>query len=50
MYWKDILYNWENGIIFKYPERIKNRFHWNTSVLKNNGNVEYKESYPIAML
>lgn len=47
MYWKDVLYNWENGVIFRYPKQIKNRFIWNTSVLKNDGNVEYKESFMV---
>lgn len=47
MKWIDVLNNWKNGITFKYPTEIKNRFHWNTSVLQNNGNIEYKESFKI---
>jgi hypothetical protein len=47
MYWKDVLYNWQNGIVFEYPINIKYKFHWNTSVLKNNGNIEYNETFRI---
>ena len=45
MLWKDVLYNWEHGIILQYPKQVKGRFQWNTSVLKNNGNTEYKQSF-----
>jgi hypothetical protein len=38
MLWIDILKNWQDGIILKYPKQLKGRFMWNTSVLKNNGN------------
>lgn len=47
MLWKDVLYDWKNGVIFKYPEKIKNRFQWKTSILKDDGNVEYTESFNI---
>jgi len=45
--WKDILYGWKNGIIMKYPKNINERFLWNTSVLKNNGDIEYKQNFSI---
>jgi hypothetical protein len=45
--WKDILYGWKNGIIMKYPKSINQRFLWNTSVLKNNGDIEYKQNFLI---
>lgn len=45
MLWSEVLANWKNGIPLQYPADIKDRFQWNTSVLKNNGNVEYKESF-----
>ena len=47
MQWKNILDNWKNGIVFNYPSSIKERFEWNTSVLQDNGNVEYKEKFRI---
>ncbi len=45
MLWSDVLKNWENGIVLRYPKQLKGRFLWNTSVLKNNGNVEFKQSF-----
>ena len=45
MLWNEVLNNWEKGIILKYPKQLKGPFLWNTSVLKNNGNVEYKQSF-----
>ena len=45
MLWKDILTQWENGVVLNYPKQVKGRFQWNTSVLKNNGNVEFKQSF-----
>ena len=47
MLWNKILNNWKNGTVFKYPKKIKDKFEWNTSVLKNNGNVEYKQNFKI---
>ena len=44
MLWSDVLTHWENGIILKYPKQLKGKFQWNTSVLKNNGKVEYKQT------
>lgn len=45
MLWSEVLNNWKNGVIFKYPKELKDQFEWNTSVLKNSGQVEYKESF-----
>ena len=45
MLWLDVLSNWKNGIPLKYPHQLKGRFQWNTCVLKNNGNVEYKQHF-----
>jgi hypothetical protein len=45
MLWNDVLTSWENGIGLKYPKKVKGRFQWNTSVLKNDGNVEYKQVF-----
>jgi hypothetical protein len=45
MLWREVLSNWENGIPMKYPKKVKGKFQWNTSVLKNNGNVEYKQVF-----
>lgn len=44
MLWKEVLANWENWVSLKYPQKVKGKFQWSTSVLKNNGNVEYKQS------
>ena len=45
MLWSDVLARWENGIPLKYPKNVKGRFHWNTSVLKNDGKVEFKQTF-----
>lgn len=45
MIWNDVLKNWENGIVLQYPKNVKGRFQWNTSVLKKNGNVEFKQTF-----
>jgi hypothetical protein len=42
--WSDILSEWENGIPMKYPTHL-NRFQWNTSVLKNNGNIPFNQYF-----
>jgi hypothetical protein len=47
MKWNTILDNWSNENHYNYPKRLKERFQWNTSVLKNNGNVIFKEKYKI---
>ena len=43
--WADILKKWESGSGITYPKQLKGRFQWNTSVLKNNGNVYYKQTF-----
>ncbi len=45
MLWKDVLKNWEDGVLVKYPKQLKGRFLWNISVLKDNGNVEFKQKF-----
>jgi hypothetical protein len=45
MLWSDVLTNWENGITLKYPKNVKGKFQWNTSVLKNDGKVLYKQTF-----
>ncbi len=50
MKWKDVLNYWKKGEFHTYPKRYegtKNKFLWNTSVLKNNGNTIFKEKYKI---
>ena len=47
MLWSEILFDWTNGKILKYPNQITKKFMWNTSILKNNGNVEFKQSFRI---
>jgi hypothetical protein len=45
MLWKDVLALWEKGVFMQYPKQLKHRFQWNTSVLKNDGNVEFKQVF-----
>jgi hypothetical protein len=45
MLWSDVLSNWEKGVTLKYPKNVKGRFQWNTSVLKNDGKVPYKQTF-----
>jgi hypothetical protein len=45
MLWSDVLNNWEKGIPLKYPKTVKGRFLWNTSVLKNDGKVPFKQTF-----
>ena len=48
MLWQEVLDNWENGIVFTYPPELNgNRFQWNTSVLKNEGNCAYIHKFKI---
>jgi hypothetical protein len=47
MLWSKILSNWLNGKILKYPKQLTEKFMWNTSVLKNNGNVEFIQNFKI---
>ena len=45
--WSDVLTNWENGIPFTYPDRLKNgqKFHWNTSPLTEKMNTPYIQKF-----
>jgi hypothetical protein len=43
--WSEVLTNWENGIVLKYPKNVKGKFQWNTSVLKNDGKVAYLQTF-----
>lgn len=43
--WADILKKWESGSGIAYPKQLKGRFQWNTTVLKNDGNVYYKQTF-----
>lgn len=45
MLWSDVLTRWENGIVLEYPKQLKGKFQWNTSVLRDNGRVEFKQSF-----
>lgn len=47
MKWNNILDNWKNDKYYKYPKNIEQKFMWNTSVIKNNGNSSFKESFKI---
>ena len=47
MIWNDILNNWKNGIILKYPKHLKDSFEWNTSVLKDKGKSIYKQRFKL---
>jgi hypothetical protein len=42
MLWSKVLENWQNGIVLKYPKKIKNSFLWNTSVLTLNSKFKQK--------
>lgn len=46
--WNDVLQDWENGIPFRYPTRMKKQksgFQWNTSVLMKNGKSSFREKF-----
>jgi hypothetical protein len=43
--WDDVLSKWEKGEYFTYPNTLKTRFHWNTSVLKNGGKSKFVEKF-----
>ena len=47
MSWNTVLNNWLNGNYYKYPKKIKNKFMWNTSVIKNNGNSKFIEEFMV---
>ena len=43
--WNDVLDAWSEGNVLKYPRQLKGRFQWNTSVLKQNGNSVFKQTF-----
>ena len=43
--WWDVLKAWQAGGVLSYPKSVKGRFLWNTSVLKHNGNVPFRQSF-----
>ena len=43
--WSEVLTRWENCVLMKYPKQLKGRFQWNTSVLKNDGKAEFRQSF-----
>lgn len=45
MLWSDVLTDWENGGVLKYPKNVKGKFQWNTSVLKNDGKVAFLQTF-----
>jgi hypothetical protein len=45
MLWSKVLENWQNGIVLKYPKKIKTSFLWNTSVLTTNS--KFKQNFKI---
>lgn len=47
MKWYNILDNWDNNKYYKYPTNIKEKFMWNTSVIKENGKCNFEESFRI---
>lgn len=47
MKWIDILEKWTNGEFFKYPNSIKNKFLWNTSIIKNNGDCKFEQRFKV---
>ena len=47
MKWNDVLDDWKKGKYYKYSNKIKNKFMWNTSVIKNNGNSKFIEKFLI---
>ena len=49
MNWNNILRIWENGDILNNPvySSPTERWLWNTSVLKNNGNVPFVQSFKV---
>jgi len=47
MKWNSILDNWKNNKYYKYPTYVKKKFMWNTSVIKDNGNSNFKEKFKI---
>ena len=45
MNWNELLEKWESGNYFSFPNNLKGKFQWNTSVLKNKGKSKYLEEF-----
>ena len=48
--WLSVLHKWQHGSVMAYPRSVKGRFLWNTSVLKNNGNVPFLQAFQTSNL
>ena len=49
MKWNKVLDKWSSGKPFTYPKNLKNKFQWNTSVLKDDGNSVYQDKFKVNM-
>ena len=47
MSWNTVLDQWASGEYFTLPEKVDQRFHWNTSVLKNGGDSKFKQKFKV---
>jgi hypothetical protein len=47
MSWNTVLDKWASGEYFTPPEKADQRFHWNTSVLKNGGDTKFKQKVKV---
>jgi hypothetical protein len=47
MSWNTVLDQWASGEYFTPPEKADQRFHWNTSVLKNGGDTKFKQKVKV---
>ena len=47
MLWEDKLKEWEQGLVLKYPKKIKSRFFYETSCVKKGLKNEYHEEFII---
>ena len=47
MSWNTVLDQWASGEYFTPPEKADQRFHWNTSVLKNGGDTTFKQKFKV---
>ena len=45
MRWRDVLANWENGVVMRYPASVRGKFQWNTSPLTPSGETEFKQRF-----
>lgn len=43
--WNEVLDDWTEGNVLKYPGQLKGRFQWNTSELKENGNSVFQQTF-----